>query len=271
MKYTSQILTFSKVIILSFLMSSYACSNHKELTKLANEKPNNKFVKLSMELLQGVKNKTNTTDIQEELKTIEPDTLAKYLVTDEQKKAFWINIYNSYIQIILTEHPEYYENRGKFFGSNLFIVAKQALSFDQVEHGYIRGSKIKLSLGLLKNPFVGKVERMFRTDKEDGRIHFALNCGAKSCPLVAIYDAQNFNSKVDQVSESFLNKFSTYNKEENKVVTTPLFSWFRGDFDGKQGIKDLLKKYDVIPVNSDPKVEYDDYDWTLDLGNYYEE
>ena len=251
-------------------MFSFACSQQKDLVNKAQENPNNKYIKLSMNLLIAVKANKDTKLIQEELKIIEPDTLANYLITDEQKKAFWINIYNAHIQILLTDHPEYYEDRGKFFGSDLFMVAKQNLSFDKVEHGYIRGSKIKLSLGLIKDPFVGKVERMFRTNKEDGRVHFALNCGAKSCPLVAIYDAKDFNSKTDEVAKSFLHKFSTYKKEENKVYTTSLFSWFRGDFDGKQGIKALLKKYEVIPAESDPKIEYNSYDWTLDLGNYYE-
>jgi hypothetical protein len=270
MNKTNRKLKLGNLIIASFLMLSFACSNQKQLSQKAQQNPNNKYIQLSMDLLTAAKNKTETSAIQEELKTIEPDTLANYLITDEQKKAFWINVYNAHIQIILEEHPEYFENRGKFFGTSLFIVAKQALSFDQVEHGYIRGSKIKLSLGLLKDPFVGKVERQFRTNKEDGRVHFALNCGAKSCPLVAIYDAKNFNTKIDEVAKNFLNKMSTYNKQENKVITTPLFSWFRGDFDGKQGIKNMLKKYEVIPQESDPKVEYDDYDWTLSLGNYYE-
>ena len=33
----------------------------------------------------------------------------------------------------------------------------------------------------------------------------------------------------------------------------------------------LLKQYAVIPEDSQPKIEYDTYDWTLSLGNYVKE
>ncbi|MBL4707727.1 MAG: DUF547 domain-containing protein [Flavobacteriales bacterium] len=231
---------------------------------------NNEYVLLSMNLLETIIKGGDTKNIQAKLEVIPADTLAKYLFSDEQKNAFWINIYNSFIQIRLSKNPEYFENRAAFFRTPLMIIAGKSLSFDDIEHGIIRGSKFKFSLGLIKNPFANEYEKKLRTRKEDGRVHFALNCGAKSCPLVAVYDAQNFNSKINEVASSFLNKMSTYNQEENKVSTTPLFSWFRGDFNGKSGIRDLLKQYGIVPKNSNPKIEYTGYDWTLSLANYYE-
>lgn len=264
------ILKFSSLFPLLFLMFSFSCANKQSTMVRESALQNNEYVLLSMNLLETIKKGEDTKAIQAKLEVINSDTLAKYLVSDEQKKAFWINIYNSFIQIKLSKNPEYFENRGIFFGTPLMIIAGKALSFDDIEHGIIRGSKLKLSLGLIKNPFANQYEKKLRTKKEDGRVHFALNCGAKSCPLVAVYDAENFNAKIDEVAKSFLTKMSTYNEEEDKVSTTPLFSWFRGDFDGKKGIRNLLTKYDVIPENSKPKIEYTGYDWTLSLGNYYE-
>ncbi|MDB4082900.1 DUF547 domain-containing protein [Vicingaceae bacterium] len=232
---------------------------------------NNKFVMLSIEMADAVCNKNNTDELKARYEKLNVDTLAKYLSTENQKKAFWINTYNSYIQILLTENPEYFEDRGNFFSEPRIIVAHRKLSFDDIEHGIIRGSKIKLSLGLLKNPFADDFEKKLRTRNEDGRIHFALNCGAKSCPLVATYDAKNFDAKIDKVAKSFLHKVSSYDKENNTVLTTPLFSWFRGDFEGKNGILNILKQYEVIPEDSEPKINYDTYDWKLSLDNYYRE
>lgn len=223
-----------------------------------------------MDLLEAVKNNTNTVSLQNSLAEINEDTLSNYLITDNQKKAFWINIYNAHIQIFLNKTPELFENRGKFFGNKRIKLAGRELSFDDIEHGIIRSSKFKLALGLIKNPFAGKFEKKFRTDKTDGRVHFALNCGAKSCPLVAVYDAKNFDQKIDEVAKSFLNKVCTFNKEDNTVYVTSLFSWFRGDFGGKSGTLKFLKKFEIIPEDTKPSISYETYDWTLSLGNYYE-
>ncbi len=265
---------FLKIGILTpclFVLFSFSCSNQQIATAKTESSSNNKYVMLSTEMIDAVRDGKELGTLKAQYEKLNPDSLTKYLSTDNEKKAFWINTYNAYIQILLTENPEYFDDRGDFFSKPKIIIAQRKLSFDDIEHGIIRGSKIKLSLGLLKNPFVNEFEKKLRTDKEDGRVHFALNCGAKSCPLVATYDAKNFDTKIDQVAKSFLTKMSTYNKEENTVLTTPLFSWFRGDFGGKNGILKLLKQYEVIPDDSDPEIKYDDYDWTLSLGNYYEE
>lgn len=105
-----------------------------------------------------------------------------------------------------------------------------------------------------------------RTKGKDGRVHFALNCGAISCPPVAIYNDEIINKQMEDVIKYFLPKVTEHNS--NTVTTTPLFSWFRGDFGGKSGVKKFLSKYDIIDVGS-MRLEYGDYDWTLDLSNIY--
>jgi hypothetical protein len=266
---TNPNLKIGALVSLLFVLFSFSCGNKQAIIIDTPVVANNQFVILSMEMMDAIRAKKSTNNLQMRYEQLNSDSLAKHLVTDDQKKAFWINTYNSFIQIILTEHPEYFENRGDFFGKPRMIIAHKKLSFDDIEHGIIRGSKIKLSLGLINNPFVDEFEKKLRTKNEDGRVHFALNCGAKSCPLISTYDAKDFNSKIDQVAKSFLTKVSAYKKEDNVILTTPLFSWFRGDFDGKNGVLKMLKKYEIIPAESNPKIEYDTYDWTLSLGNYY--
>jgi hypothetical protein len=266
---TNPNLKIGALVSLLFVLFSFSCGNKQAIVIHTPVVANNQFIILSMEMIDAIRDKKSTINLQMRYEQLNSDSLAKYLVTDDQKKAFWINTYNSFIQIILTEHPEYFENRGNFFGKPRIVIAQKKLSFDDIEHGIIRGSKIKLSLGLLNNPFVDEFEKKLRTKNEDGRVHFALNCGAKSCPLISTYDAKDFNSKIDQVAKSFLTKVSAYKKEDNVILTTPLFSWFRGDFDGKNGVLKMLKQYEIIPAESNPKIEYDAYDWSLSLGNYY--
>jgi len=53
-------------------------------------------------------------------------------------------------------------------------------------------------------------------------------------------------------------------------LVTALFNWFRGDFDGREGIIKVLSQFDIIPKNSAPALTYKDYDWTLDIANFVE-
>lgn len=243
------------------------CSSAQESLQASHQKeyPN---VALSKELVRAAREGTDASEIMDKLATVSVEELSTELDSDEASKAFWINVYNGYVQNILTKRPELFEDRGAFFKKDQIRVAGELISLDKIEHGIIRGSKIKWLLGLVSNPFVDKYERTFRMSQADGRIHFALNCGAKSCPYIAIYDAPFMDEQLDEISRQFLNRNSTYSPEENRVNVTSLFSWFRGDFGGKSGIRDYLKKYDVIPPDSKPSLSFDDYDWTLELGNY---
>lgn len=43
-----------------------------------------------------------------------------------------------------------------------------------------------------------------------------------------------------------------------------------GDFSGMNSAKHFLKKYDIIPQDADLSLEFREYDWTLELGNFQE-
>lgn len=226
------------------------------------------YIELSQQLLEAVKNDRKREDIIRQLANMPREDLAQALDTDAAKKAFFINVYNGFVQHILMKNPEKFEDRDAFFSSEQITLAGEQLSLDDIEHGIIRGSKVKWSLGLIQDPFADDFEKTFRVEETDPRIHFALNCGAKSCPEIAIYDENKIDRQLDAISRQFLNRTSTYKPKEGKVYVTSLISWFRGDFDGLDGAQEMLKKYDVIPRDADPELEFKEYDWTLDLGNY---
>lgn len=230
----------------------------------------NEFVKLSMNLIAAVKNGADYQRYVNEYKALPLDELANSLDTDNKTKAFWINTYNAYVQILLTEDPILFEDRGAFFKGDLINVGGELLSLDFIEHGIIRGSVVKLSMGFLKDPFASKLEKQFRVEETDGRIHFAVNCGATSCPYVAVYSSYGLDKELDQITRQFLQRTSKYDESEDEVYVTTLFSWFKGDFSDRGGVIGYLKKYVCIPEDADPDVNYKDYDWTLDLGNFTE-
>ncbi len=210
-------------------------------------------------------------DLANVFENLSVDFLSKQLDSENKKKAFWINYYNIYIQYLLTSDPSLFDDRDAFFKEKRVVVAQHEVSFDLIEHGILRRSKSKYSLGYLGKIFVEDFEEWFRLEEVDYRIHFALNCGAKSCPPVAYYDYEDLDSQLDEVSKKYLQSTVKYDRKENEVHVPVLAFWFNADFGGKDGIRTMLNKYGFEQMTSkDPSIEYLDYDWTLETGNYIE-
>lgn len=259
---------FSNFFIgLSIIMFS-ACNNGKNTDyKIKSTGNNAQLFVLAEDLVKSARDKQDATEIFKKLAMINESSLFETLNSDEKVKAFWINIYNGSVQHILTDNPKLFDDRDAFFGEDRINVAGKMLSLDKIEHGFIRGSKIKISYGLIKDPFVSNYERNVRAEKEDGRIHFAVNCGAKSCPFVAVYDYKKLDEQLDEGTKEYLKKVV---KLDGKTLTvSPLMDWFRGDFGNKDDVIQFIKKYDLIDPNTNiEEVKYANYDWTLQLGNY---
>jgi len=228
------------------------------------------FNALSEQFLKNIINEGDTNEIRAQLYSTTLEELENGLKTDNEKLAFWTNIYNAYIQVILSENPDIYKDRQAFFKKEQIPIAGRLISFAQIEHGIIRKSQWELGGGLIRKWFPNKFERKLRVDHRNYHIHFALNCGAKDCPPVAIYEADRLDEQFDKGTKAYLKRVSEYDSDTKEVKTTPLFSWFRGDFGCKSGVKDILKEYGVIPTTKKIDLTYKNYDWTLDLDNFTE-
>ena len=232
------------------------------------EASKNKLVQLSQEFIYAAKTDEETAGFIMQLKQLTLDDLQATIKTDDEKKAFWINLYNAYTQAALKKNPEQYKNRGKFFGNKFIEIAGQTFSLDDIEHGILRRSKIKWSLGHLNKLFPGKTEKALRVDRLDCRLHFALNCGAKSCPPIAFYRPENINQQLDLATKAYLKGEAEYDEATNTVKLPTLMSWFRRDFGGKRKMITLLKQLTIVPQDKTPKIIFKEYDWTLYLQNY---
>ena len=204
------------------------------------------------------------------LQNVSIEQVESQLVTDEQKTAFWLNLYNAFIQEILSQNPENYKNRNKFFKEKQINIGGNLLSFDFIEHGILRRSKNKLSMGYLNKMFVGSLEKKLRVKKPDYRIHFALNCGASACPAVAYYSVDKLDSQLAVAEGFFVSENSIIHQDKKTIETSKIFSWFRADFGGKKGIKKLIGTYKKQDL-SDYNLIFRPYDWELMLENYKED
>ena len=228
----------------------------------------NDAVELSLSLLQTAKDHGDPATFQKKLSSYSVEQLKALLPNDAYKLAFWINLYNASVVLALQKDPEQYKDRGAFFAKKQISVAGHELSLDDIEHGMIRHSRIKLSYGYFGNPFPGKFERTFRVKDLDYRIHFTLNCGAKSCPPVAAYQADGIFNELKEATELYLKKHVKYDKDANTVSVPAFMGWFRADFHGKKGIRKITQDLGIVPKEAKPDVEFSDYDWTMDIDNF---
>lgn len=220
----------------------------------------------AQQLLYKIKTGENYDAELNRLSNISRDSLRANLNTENMSKAFWINVYNAFIILKSREFPESYQNaRNKFFKKQWITIAGTSLSFDAIEHGILRRSKNKLSRGYFNKCFyrISKFERTFRLDSLDYRIHFALNCGAVSCPPVAYYNSEKLEQELKVAELNFLTTDSKYDVENNTLHVSQIFSWFLNDFGGKKRIINLHKNLNIIPKDAKPKLVFKDYDWTM--------
>ncbi|HEX8461365.1 MAG TPA: DUF547 domain-containing protein, partial [Segetibacter sp.] len=155
------------------------------------------LIEISQQLLLAAKTHEPTDSLVGKIQSISEQSLTSQLLTDDDKKAFWINLYNAFTQVILSKNPDKYKSRGSFFGDKQIEIAGKKLSLDDIEHGILRHSKIKWGLGHLNKWFSSGFEKRQRVDTVDYRIHFSLNCGAKSCPPIAFYKPSDLNRQLD--------------------------------------------------------------------------
>jgi hypothetical protein len=223
--------------------------------------------------LRAVRYDEPTEEFDRQLATIDPDTLAQRLGSDADRLTFWVNVYNAVIQRALAENPDQYESKRAFFNTNLITVAGKALSPDDIEHEILRRSYHPFSLGYVRKPFRHGFFDQQAVSKRDPRIHFALNCGAESCPPIAAYSRERIDEQLDWATEGYLDGTVSYDPNggllgRGRVVVPRLMLWYRGDFGGKAGILDCLRRYDQIPADARPRLSYHDWDWSLRRGKF---
>tara|TARA_B100000508_G_C11425060_1_gene260375 strand:+ start:223 stop:972 length:750 start_codon:yes stop_codon:yes gene_type:complete len=232
---------------------------------------NNRWTDWSSALVVRQKSNADISKQLEMLQAFSSIDLSNSLQSDAQKKAFWINCYNALVQYSLSKDAYLYENKSAFYSLPLLKLKDIQLSLDDIEHGILRRSQLKYGFGYFTNPFSSSIEELLRIELRDPRIHFALNCGAKSCPPIRIYHPQKIEEELNKNSAEFLKKMSQHDNKNNILKTSALFKWFRGDFGSKAGILKLYHHYDILEVSKNPSLRYIEYDWTLTLHQYVED
>ena len=228
------------------------------------EAQNKNLLLLSENLLYCVKTETPSDSLQLAIARYSVREVANELTDDNAKKAFWLNIYNAYYQLLSIQQKK---TKPAIFTSKSIHFSDADFSLDGIEHGILRRYRWKYSLGYLPQLFPHKNIKRLAVTKKDFRIHFALNCGAKSCPPIAFYNYEKIETQLDLAARSFLEGESLIKESEKVVYTTKIMQWFKSDFGGKKGIRKILSQY----LNKDflgYKIKFNPYNQTEELKNF---
>jgi hypothetical protein len=192
----------------------------------------------------------------------------------EERLAFWINLYNTTVihgvielglEQSVKEFPGFFDRITYEIGGHLF-------SLNAMEHGILRGNR-RPPYRLFRPFQKGDPRLAFAVMPMDPRIHFALVCGARSCPPIGFYDAEQIDFQLQLASTSFINSPQVkILPEERLVFLSMIFKWYKTDFGGRdRSLMDTLLTYldegekkDFLRVNRDwVRIRYQPYDWSL--------
>ncbi len=162
------------------------------------------------------------------------------------KQAFFINAYNVIVIYWVVKH---YPLKSPLDNSGFFDKVKHTVAGESMTLNALEIKKLLLAY-------------------KDARFHFALACGAKSCPPLA-----SFAFMPDQLDKQLNDRttFAINNKDwlrvdtsMKKVAVSKIFEWYKNDFtrDGKT-IIEWVNQYRKEKIPTSYTVEFYEYNWSL--------
>jgi len=114
-----------------------------------------------------------------------------------------------------------------------YQIGAHIYSLDDIEHGILRANR-KHPAFFIRNSQFGKDDPRgkYSVTKLDPRIHFALVCGAQSCPAVRLYSASNFDRGLELAASVFCNDDTNFKLDvaKKEISLSQIFQWYLGDF-----------------------------------------
>jgi Protein of unknown function, DUF547 len=184
--------------------------------------------------------KTSKAEIEEVAKAFQDNPPQESWSKDE-KLAYWLNVYNLFtLKLIVDNYPISSITKldnGKPWDVKRIDIDGKKYSLNDIENVIIR-PKFK-----------------------DARIHFGINCAAKSCPPLhnEAFSAENVQTLLTQRTRKFI-RSSSNKLTENSAEISKIFDWYSADFGD---IVAFLNKYATVKVAKGAKISYADYNWDL--------
>ncbi|MCG2432033.1 DUF547 domain-containing protein [Aequorivita xiaoshiensis] len=157
--------------------------------------------------------------------------------------AYYINLYNAAtIKLIIENYPvKSIKDISRPWSKNRILIGGEMISLNTIEHGILR-------------------------KMNEPRIHFALNCASISCPKLSneAFTAHKIEQQLERVTNDFINsKENNISISEAKISS--IFKWYKKDFlvYEKKDLIGFINQYSKVKINSNTRISYLDYDWSL--------
>jgi hypothetical protein len=198
------------------------------------------ILQTSIDFLMTVLRGDPTDDFFQFFSSIEAGSILGLL--EEEKKVFWINIYNALVQIELHEMTSEKVDKS-IFSKKVIEIAGESMSLDNIEHGILRGNFWKYGLGFLPGGYLNKKNKNWKSKRLEPRIHFQLNCGAASCPVIRPLQIATLETELNLGEEDFIISETRVDENAKKFVVSRLFLFYIKHFGGVKGIRKRLAKH----------------------------
>lgn len=235
----------ASIIIFSLIVSSLHAQqsvSHHIWTELL-QKHVNPYGKVNYKGFQEDEDRLD--EYLELLKKNHPDQYWKV----EDQKAYWINAYNAFtVKMILMHYPLKtimdIKKDGKDAWHIPFIhLGDKLYTLDYIEHTMLLGQY------------------------NDSRIHFAINCTAKSCPPLKnkAYSPDNLDIELRLAARIFINDKRFNLLERNHMQISEIFNWYKDDFLKEEPSVQVYinKRTPHLEISPDASINYMKYNWDL--------
>lgn len=182
--------------------------------------------------------------------------------------AFWINAYNACALRLVIDH---YPIKKAGFPASL-VRSLQG----------VPGNSIRQIPDTWKREFcevAGKARALDEIEHEiirpmgEPRIHFAVNCASRSCPVLAAdaYTGERLEVQLDAAVRRLMaspEHFQLESGDPHTLRLNKVLDWYKDDFGGTDGVVEFFVPYvpadqAAMLASGTVRVEYFDYDWTL--------
>ena len=194
------------------------------------------------------------------LARISPESEPDQFPTPATKRSYWINTYNTLVlQAVLEYWPLESVQDIKISISSRVVPGK----------GFFYDRKVVVG-GKKTNLY--KLEKEVLKTQKDPRLHYAFNCASTSCPVLRPWEWTD--EQLDQAGKEFINDKRNVSVEEDTVMLSTIFKWYKKDFPRdilvylQQYAEPALKQELQAAHDGKYRIRYETYDWSLnDAGD----
>mmetsp|Transcript_39219 Transcript_39219/g.85304 ORF Transcript_39219/g.85304 Transcript_39219/m.85304 type:complete len:330 (-) Transcript_39219:429-1418(-) len=158
----------------------------------------------------------------------------------DQRKCFFLNLYNALTVHGISELADWQKKPPNspldivnFWSDTAYQIGPYAFTLDEIEHGILRGNRPHPGPGR-KLMFKESDPRAQLVVPLDCRIHFALVCGAKSCPAIRIYKVTNLERGLQGAARNFLDQEVMVDSKKKTIFMSKILDWYSMDFGDTQ-------------------------------------